>query len=110
LKNKVYYTSLPDNKSKIYGGAYGIHDQLLLNHRDRSIKKFTSLNSAKMSAAENIKRQFIETYPSWMFKSFDFQNHLIFKMQTFLLRLVLRKAQQKVLHSFTYDTERKDYV
>jgi len=74
LKTKVYYTNLPDNKSKIYGGAYGIHNQLLVNHRDRSIKKFTSLNSAKMSAAENIKRQFIETYPSWMFKPFNFDN------------------------------------
>jgi len=74
LKTKTYYTNLPDNKSRLFGGAYGIHDTELLEYRDRSIKKFTSLNSAKMSVAEHIKRRFVETYPTWMFEPFDFQN------------------------------------
>ena len=74
MKFKTYYTNLPDNKLKTYGGAYGVHDTELLACRDRTIKKFTSINSAKISAAESIKKKFIETYPTWMFEPFDFQN------------------------------------
>ena len=38
------YTNLPDNKNKIYGGAYSVHDQELCAYRDLIINNFTLKN------------------------------------------------------------------
>lgn len=68
----IKYTNLPDNKHKIFGGAYGVHDTALVQYRDRLIKKFTSLDSANPAVAEQIKTNFLEVYRHWLFDGFDF--------------------------------------
>ena len=49
--NKVYYTNLPDNKSRLYGGAYGVHDTKLITRRDQLIQEFTQIDSGLSSVA-----------------------------------------------------------
>lgn len=70
----VKYTNLPDNKHRIYGGAYSVYDPELLLMRDRLIRNFTMLDSANPSIAEIIKSEFVETYRSWMFQGFNFKH------------------------------------
>lgn len=74
MKNKTYYTNLPDNKSKIYGGAYSVHDDELVAYRDKMIKQFTTVSASTQSRAEEIKIDFFNTYTGWMFKPFKFKN------------------------------------
>jgi len=71
--NKTYYTNLPDNKSKLYGGAYGVHDKELIEKRNQLIRDFTFINSGYSAIAEEIKSNFIITYKDWMFKTFNFK-------------------------------------
>ena len=74
MKTKTYYTNLPDNKSKLYGGAYGVHARELIMHRDLMIKQFTTICASTQSRAEEIKLDFFDTYTDWMFKPFEFKN------------------------------------
>lgn len=69
----VKYTNLPDNKHRVFGGAYGIHDLDMVIARDELIKQFTSLDSSITSVAEDIKQQYIDTYRHWAFSGFNFQ-------------------------------------
>jgi len=68
----VAYTSLPDNKNRIYGGAYSVHDKELVDCRDRLIKQFVELDSSDTNIAETIKKEFVETYKTWLFSDFNF--------------------------------------
>jgi hypothetical protein len=68
----IKYTNLPDNKTKIYGAAYSVHDQDLIQSRDHFIRKFLELDSSNPDVAEQIKRDFVDTYRSWMFAGFNF--------------------------------------
>lgn len=70
----VKYTNLPDNKHRIYGGAYSVHDPELVVMRDRLIRNFTLIDSADSRIAETIKKDFVETYRSWLFEGFHFQH------------------------------------
>jgi hypothetical protein len=67
-----YYTTLPDNKNKIFGGAYGVHDTELVKYRDMLIKQFTELDSADPAVAEQIKTDFFKVYQHWLFDGFNF--------------------------------------
>lgn len=79
----VQYTNLPDNKHRIYGGAYSVHDGELIILRDQIIRNFTMIDSASTNTAESIKSQFVETYRSWMFQGFNFKNHELYKHACF---------------------------
>ena len=63
------YTNLPDNKNKIYGGAYSVHDQELCAYRDLIINNFTLKNNYSVENAEKIKSDFVDTYKTWMFST-----------------------------------------
>ena len=66
----IRYTNLPDNKSKIFGGAYSVHDRELTTYRDETIRMFTVNNNYTEKNAEIIKQDFLQTYKQWMFSSF----------------------------------------
>jgi hypothetical protein len=68
----IKYTTLPDNKNKVFGGAYGVHDPELVQHRNILIKQFTDLDSANPDVAEQIKNNFFEVYRRWLFDGFNF--------------------------------------
>lgn len=68
------YTNLPDNKNRIYGGAYSVHDQDLMSARDQLIRKFTAIDVDITSTAEKIKSDFISLYSDWLFRGFNFKN------------------------------------
>ena len=63
------YTNLPDNKNKIYGGAYSVHDEELCAYRDLIINNFTLTNNYSVENAELIKSNFVDTYKTWMFST-----------------------------------------
>ena len=63
------YTNLPDNKNKIYGGAYSVHDHELCAYRDLVINNFTLKNNYSVENAEKIKSNFVDTYKTWMFST-----------------------------------------
>jgi hypothetical protein len=65
------YTNLPDNKHKIFGGAYGIHDPDMLAARDDLVRKYTTIDSSLNTVAEDIKHRFVRTYHDWAFRGFD---------------------------------------
>lgn len=79
----VQYTNLPDNKNRIYGGAYSVHDKELLITRNRSIRNFTLIDSASPVIAETIKSEFLDTYRSWMFEGFNFRHANLYKYACF---------------------------
>jgi hypothetical protein len=79
----IKYTTLPDNKNKVFGGAYGIHDPELVHHRDQLIKQFTKLDSANPDIAEQIKNNFFETYRHWLFGGFNFVGADMYKHACF---------------------------
>jgi hypothetical protein len=68
----IKYTTLPDNKTKVFGGAYGIHDPELVHYRDLLITQFTELDSADQTIAEKIKNDFFKEYRQWLFDGFNF--------------------------------------
>ncbi len=70
----VKYTSLPDNKNRIYGGAYSVHDAELVAHRNSALKSFSEIDDSDPVCAEKIKQDFFNTYRTWMFKGFKFSN------------------------------------
>jgi hypothetical protein len=65
------YTNLPDNKHKIFGGAYGIHDSDMLVARDDLVRKYTTIDSSLNTVAEDIKHRFVHTYHDWAFRGFN---------------------------------------
>jgi len=66
------YTNLPDNKHKVFGGAYGVHDRDMILARDNLIRQYTTIDSSATHTAEDIKQQYINTYRAWAFSKFDF--------------------------------------
>jgi hypothetical protein len=58
----VRYTNLPDNKDKIFGGAYSVHDWETCKFRDYIIQEYVY----KPSDPDLIKEEFISTYREWM--------------------------------------------
>jgi hypothetical protein len=77
------YTNLPDNKHRLYGGAYSIHDSALISSRDQFIREFTQIDSGSTMLAESIKQEFVETYQGWMFEGFNFKNTNLYKHACF---------------------------
>lgn len=65
-------TNIPDLKRRPYGGAYSVHDPELVAARDRLIQDFTNLNTSDMRVLEAVKQNFLELYPEWMFKGYNF--------------------------------------
>ena len=68
----IKYTTLPDNKNRVFGGAYGVHDIELVAYRNYLINEFTKLDSADPAVAEQIKNNFFEVYRRWLFGGFNF--------------------------------------
>jgi len=66
------YTNLPDNKHKIFGGAYGIHDSDMVIARDHLIRQFTTIDSSITAIAQDIKQEYLDLYRTWAFARFDF--------------------------------------
>ena len=58
----IRYTNLPDNKDKIFGGAYSVHDWETCKFRDFIIQEYVY----KPSDPDLIKEEFISTYREWM--------------------------------------------
>jgi hypothetical protein len=79
----VKYTNLPDNKNKIFGGAYGVHDRELVEYRDQLIKEFTTLDSSDTAVAESIKHNFFEVYKTWLFAGFNFAGNELYRHACF---------------------------
>ena len=79
----IKYTNLPDNKNRIYGGAYSVHDNDLMTERDQLIRQFTTIDHDVTDTAEKIKSDFLELYRDWMFREFDFQNVNLYKHACF---------------------------
>lgn len=77
------YTELPDNKNRIFGGAYGIHDPELTAARDDLISRAKDLDFADPHCAEQIKSEFLETYQRWMFDAFDFPGTDLYRYACF---------------------------
>lgn len=69
----VRYTNLPDNKNKIFGGAYSVHDKETCAFRDIAISNFTMHNNYSVTNAENIKSEYLDVYKKWMFSTHDMQ-------------------------------------
>lgn len=80
----IKYTNLPDNKLRIYGGAFSVHDAELCAVRDNLIQDFIRLDSNLFDVAENIKSDFIQTYPGWLFSGFNFQHTDLYKHACFI--------------------------
>ena len=70
----IQYTNLPDNKHRIYGGAYSVHAPEMLETRDGLIRDFTDLDCGSPGIAEDIKQDFLDTYKNWMFQGFNFKH------------------------------------
>jgi hypothetical protein len=64
--------ALPDNKNKIYGGAWSVHDVELIQKRDQALQNFSSVDLGSKKQVQDIKAEFFETYRQWMFADFDF--------------------------------------
>lgn len=64
--------ALPDNKSKIYGGAWSVHDPLITSHRDMYLCDFAKVNIGDKKRVQDIKSEFFACYKKWMFADFDF--------------------------------------
>ena len=58
----IRYTNLPDNKDKIFGGAYSVHDWETCKFRDFTIQEYVY----KPLDPDLIKEEFISTYREWM--------------------------------------------
>jgi len=58
----VRYTNLPDNKDKLFGGAYSIHDIETVAEVEKLLHEFTDEDIPHDAIREN----FIETYRLWM--------------------------------------------
>jgi hypothetical protein len=84
INRPLYYTSLPDNKLRTYGGAFSVHDPELCAVRDSLIHDFTRLDSGLFNTAEDIKSEFIHTYPQWLFSGFNFQHTDLYKHACFV--------------------------
>lgn len=65
------YTNLPDNKHRMFGAAYGIHDPNMLAARDHLIRQFTTIDSSITDTAEHIKQHYLDTYRAWAFTGFN---------------------------------------
>ena len=65
-------TGLPDNKKKIYGGAFSVHDTEVVGTVNNLLCEFTGVNDAISVNADRIKNEFTDLYKSWMFDNFDF--------------------------------------
>lgn len=68
------YTNLPDNKNRIFGGAYSVHDTELMEARDSLIREFTAIDVDVTEIAERVKADFLSLYREWMFRTFRFQH------------------------------------
>lgn len=79
----IKYTNLPDNKQRIYGGAYSVHDAELIITRNKLICDFTLLDLADSNIAETIKSEFLNTYRSWLFQGFDFKHTDLYQYACF---------------------------
>jgi len=66
------HTQLPDNKLKIYGGAWSVHDQELVDHRNYFLQDFQKINLSDTKSLQQLKINFFEMYKQWMFADFDF--------------------------------------
>ena len=66
----VRYTNLPDNKDKIFGGAYSVHDWETYAHRDQKIIEYALKGVFKESIDQDqIREDFLTTYKKWMFST-----------------------------------------
>ena len=66
----VRYTNLPDNKDKIFGGAYSVHDWETCSHRDQKIMEYALKGILKESIDQDqVREDFLTTYKKWMFST-----------------------------------------
>lgn len=70
--NATIYKALPDNKLKIYGGAWSVHDPELVQKRDQFLQEFAKIDLGSRKQVQDIKTQFFHQYKSWLFEDFDF--------------------------------------
>ncbi len=79
----VKYTNLPDNKNRIYGGAYSVHDAELMSARDQLVRQFTAVDVDVTETAEQIKADFLTLYRDWMFRPFRFRHTELYQHACF---------------------------
>jgi hypothetical protein len=69
----ITHTQLPDNKSKIYGGAWCIHDPLVVERRNELLQEFANINLSDKHLLQSIKAEYFNVYKEWMFKNFNWK-------------------------------------
>ena len=79
----MQYTNIPDNKHRIYGGAYSVHDPELVAKRNQLVRDFTQIDSSVMSEVEHIKQDFFDVYKTWMFRGFNFRHTDLYQYACF---------------------------
>ena len=89
----IRYTNLPDNKDKIFGGAYSVHDWETCKFRDFIIQEYVY----KPSDPDLIKEEFISTYREWMAST-----HNLIGIEKFSAACLL-KEQRNLLLNFIFD-------
>lgn len=65
------HTQLPDNKSKLYGGAWSVHDHDIVNCRNQLLSEFAKIDIGKNSVVQQLKSEFFSVYKTWMFEDFS---------------------------------------
>lgn len=65
------HTQIPDNKSKIYGGAWSVHDSDVVKKRDELLRQFSNFDISDRRKVQRLKEEYFTTFKEWMFKDFD---------------------------------------
>jgi len=68
----VIKKALNDNKSKVYGGAWSVHDDELVKARNYFLSEFSEINLTDKNVLQDIKKKFFNVYKTWLFSDFDF--------------------------------------
>jgi len=66
------HTQIPDNKSKVYGGAWSVHDADVVKKRDELLREFSNFDLGNRKLTQKLKEDFFATFKDWMFNDFDF--------------------------------------
>lgn len=75
----VHYTNLPDNKHRVWGGAYSVQAPDVLAMRNHFVREFTTIDSSNIVTVQNIKSEYVETYRKWLFAGFNFRHHELYR-------------------------------
>jgi hypothetical protein len=69
----MVHTGIKNLKSKPYGGAWSIHDNQVVEHRDMAMMQFVKDQGALNH--DKVKNDYLNTYKEWMFSTHNAEGH-----------------------------------